>query len=186
DKEKSNDGDDEKQEKLKDEEPIDTSKEKEKNQKSTSTKQSIKKICSTTEYPEDCVNSISPLVTGPTDRVSLLKIELKAIKKGFVTAIARAKKIRKDTKRKMDKSTIDTCVENFSSGLIDLENAIDAINDHDRESLQIMLSSIITYISTCEDAIGEDPDTSLPEITQMENKLKNLVTNCMDMADEFH
>ncbi|CAN0885353.1 hypothetical protein LINGRAHAP2_LOCUS15095 [Linum grandiflorum] len=86
----------------------------------------------------------------------------------------------------MDKSTIDTCVENFSSGLIDLENAIDAINDHDRESLQIMLSSIITYISTCEDAIGEDPDTSLPEITQMENKLKNLVTNCMDMADEFH
>ncbi|CAL1379461.1 unnamed protein product [Linum trigynum] len=145
------------------------------------------KVCGSTRFPKDCLSSISPFFTGNTDPASILKMEVQAVRKGFTTAIAKVKQMKKDSEGKWNKSALDTCVENFNNGIKDLDSALEAINNHNIDSLQTILSSVLTYVTTCEDAMAEDPDSGeLPNITNMEQKLTNLASNSLDIADQLN
>ncbi|CAN1196431.1 hmu [Linum perenne] len=207
DKEKSDDDDDDKKKKSKkdssEEEDEDNDDDKEKEKKSEDSKDEdddkdksssystskdpilTHKICGETRYPKDCLKSISPYFTGATDPESVLKMEVQAVRQGFVNAITKVKKMKKEAEGKWDKSALDTCVENFQDGLDDLDSALDAITEHNADELQTMLSSVLTYVTTCEDSMAEDPDGhDLPNIMNMEQKLTNLATNSLDIAEK--
>ncbi|CAI0469748.1 unnamed protein product [Linum tenue] len=145
------------------------------------------KVCGSTRYPKDCLSSIAPFYTGDTDPVSVLKMEVQAVRQGFATAIAKVKQMKKESDGKWNKGALDTCVDNFNSGLTDLDSALEAITDHNIKTLQTMLSSVLTYVTTCEDAMDEDPDSdALPNVTNMEQKLTNLATNSLDIANQLN
>ncbi|CAN1196433.1 Putative pectinesterase/pectinesterase inhibitor 26 [Linum perenne] len=185
--EEDEDNDDDKEKEKKSEDSKDEDDDKDKSSSYSTSKDPIltHKICGETRYPKDCLKSISPYFTGATDPESVLKMEVQAVRQGFVNAITKVKKMKKEAEGKWDKSALDTCVENFQDGLDDLDSALDAITEHNADELQTMLSSVLTYVTTCEDSMAEDPDGhDLPNIMNMEQKLTNLATNSLDIAEK--
>ncbi|KDP28269.1 hypothetical protein JCGZ_14040 [Jatropha curcas] len=137
----------------------------------------LKKICDSTSHPEECMSSITPYQTGESDPVSVLKMEMQALRKGFEKAIAKADSLNEDpSTSEMIRSCIDTCLEIYDTALYDLDDALEAVSSHDIDKLKTFLSATVSDISTCEEAFQEEPGAESP-LKEFDDELDKLASN---------
>ncbi|KAJ8748287.1 hypothetical protein K2173_000859 [Erythroxylum novogranatense] len=146
----------------------------------------LQKICGITSYPEKCLQSITPFLSGgASDPVSILKMEVKALRGGFENGIRVAKKMMEEPSTDdWIKSCLDTCVEVFEGGMYDLDDALGSIASKDLHKLQILLSAGLSYVSTCEDSFGEQPDVESP-LKEMNKELDQLASNTLAICSSL-
>lgn len=149
---------------------------------SPSTNPEIRKICGATDHPAECLASIIPYLTGAVDPISVLKMEIQALLKGFEQAIAVAKKLKADASTSAwVKSCLDICLDVYDSGISDLGNAITAISSHDIGRLNTLLSATVSYVDTCEDSFTEKPGVNSP-MQEVDDQLDKLASNNLAIA----
>ncbi|XP_021646642.2 putative pectinesterase/pectinesterase inhibitor 26 [Hevea brasiliensis] len=142
----------------------------------------LKKICDSTDHPTECLTSITPFQTGESDPVSVLKMEMQALRQGFKKAIAKATEINDDPAVAIEvKGCLDTCLEIYDSGLYDLDDALEAINSHDIDRLKTVLSAAVSDIETCEEAFEEEGTGDSP-MKEFDKELTTLASNNLAIA----
>ncbi|EEF47254.1 enzyme inhibitor, putative [Ricinus communis] len=141
------------------------------------------KICGTTDHPQECLASVSPFQTGESDPVSVLKMEMQALYQGFEKAFDKATEISEhpDTPASI-KMCLDTCLEMYDSGLIDLQDAISALSNHDIDKLKTVLSATLSDIDTCDEAFMEESDTHSP-MKEIDDELTKIASNNLAIAN---
>ncbi|KAK6913691.1 Pectinesterase inhibitor domain [Dillenia turbinata] len=146
----------------------------------------IKKICESTDYPQICLSTIAPFLTGKTDPLSVLEIVIKACVQHAKIALKAAKQLSEKAEiPKITSSGADVCKEHFEDALDNLQRALDAIPEKDLGSINSMLSAVMTDASTCEDAFQEGPVIDSDEDPPMKiyyDKLSKMASNCLAVA----
>ncbi|KAJ7980386.1 pectinesterase inhibitor-like [Quillaja saponaria] len=149
----------------------------------TTTNPDLKKICDTTDYPDICLNTISPLVPGKTDALSVLHVAIKAAVEHVKLAQTAATKLSTltttaDTRSSSSASGIKECKDTYNDALDNFQSAMDAIQRHDIGTINTMLSAAVTDFSQCEDAF-QGLNSPLLDI---DDKLHKMTSNCLAIA----
>ncbi|KAK6930270.1 Pectinesterase inhibitor domain [Dillenia turbinata] len=146
----------------------------------------IKKICESTDYPQICLSTIGPFLTGKTDTISVLEIVIKACVQHAKLALKAAKQLsKKSGVSQILSSGADVCRENFEDALDNLQRAMDAIPGKDIGTINSMLSAVVTDAGSCEDAFQEGPVPDSDEEPPMKiyyDKLSKMASNCLAVA----
>lgn len=146
----------------------------------------LKKVCSSTDHPEECVSSVSLLKEGDSDPVAVLKTEMDALRQGFKKAIAQATKLNNDPSVSEEvKGCLDTCLEIYDSGLYDLDDAAEAIASHDVDKLKTVLSATVSDIDTCEEAFEEEGLEGDSPMKEYDAELSKLASNNLAIASSM-
>ncbi|XP_050237412.1 cell wall protein RBR3-like [Mercurialis annua] len=141
------------------------------------------KVCGTTDHPLECLTSISMFQTGESDPISVLKMEMQALHKGFEKALAHARKMcANPATPKSTKACLDTCAEMYDSGLTDIEDAITALSNHDIDKLKTVLSATVSDIDTCDEAFLEESDMNSP-MKEFDNELSMIASNNLAITE---
>nr|XP_043623835.1 pectinesterase 1-like [Erigeron canadensis] len=151
------------------------------NSSQMSSAQSIKAVCSQTQYPDSCYTSISELnKSNTTDPEELLKLSLQAVFKSLTNLstlpdsfmdIATDKTVKRalDVCRDMLDDAIDYVRDSMSS--MDVKSGEKMLSVTKIEDMKTWLSSVITNQDTCLDSLGEMNATFLGDF---ESQMKNL------------
>ncbi|XP_062099840.1 uncharacterized protein LOC133805668 [Humulus lupulus] len=143
---------------------------------------SINKICSVTQDPKLCAESILPHVRGHVDPVMALQTEINifigTMGKGITEMKAALKHSSTGT---TTADCLRLCLDMYSTARMDLKQALQAIKSHDIGLLNSLLSGVITNIGTCDDTVSESGE-ELPLDTDLVNTIHKLADNCMDIS----
>lgn len=143
----------------------------------------IKKVCDATDHPSECMASIAPFHSGESDPISILKMEMQALREGFKKATVKATQLNEDPAiSNQVKECLDTCLETYDTGLFDLDDALEAIAAHDTPKLRAVLSVTISDIQTCEEAFIEKDNEEESPMKALDEELKKLATNNLAIA----
>ncbi|KAJ9187883.1 hypothetical protein P3X46_003297 [Hevea brasiliensis] len=143
----------------------------------------VKKICDSTDHPTECLASVIPFHKGESDPVSVLKMEMQALREGLKKAIAKATAMNDDPSVSIDlKSCLDTCLETYDSALYDLDDAFESIAAHDMARLKTVLSASVTDIGTCEEAFSEEGNGEDSPMKDFDDELTKIASNNLAIA----
>ncbi|KAF5726371.1 hypothetical protein HS088_TW22G00048 [Tripterygium wilfordii] len=142
----------------------------------------VQKICDSTSYPVECVDSLLPHISGEAslDVISAVKFQMEAFSKAIEQAIANATNLKDPSTEKMIANTIDACIESYTDSQDCLKKALEAIAAHDIGTLNSELSAALTGIVTCDDGFEElqVPGLKSP-VAEIDQKLQKLASNCL-------
>ncbi|PIA61075.1 hypothetical protein AQUCO_00300532v1 [Aquilegia coerulea] len=142
----------------------------------------VKKVCDATDNPMLCMATVSPLLQGKFDVVSILQTEVNACKTLSQTLLDKSVKLSADPSTIPDVAkTLKTCKENYESVIDNMEKTIQAIAEKDLGTVNTMLSAAIADVSTCGENFSEVATNPNP-LVDMEQSVTNLVGNCLSIS----
>lgn len=142
----------------------------------------IKKICDSTDYPDICMGTLSPLVRNPGDVPAVLNVAIKAGLDFAKTALTAADKLatKPGTPPNMA-SMYKDCKDSYDDAVYNFQNAMDA-GSSDLGTTNTMLSAAITDVGDCEDAC-QGPGCQLATFS---DKVTKMASNCLAIASLIH
>ncbi|KAF5193923.1 Plant invertase/pectin methylesterase inhibitor superfamily protein [Thalictrum thalictroides] len=142
----------------------------------------VRRVCDATDNPLLCLNTVSPLLQGKFDLVSILETEVKACKNQAQTLLDKSIKISADPATVADVAkTLKICKENYESVLDNMDATLKAIGEKDLGTVNTMLSAAISDVSTCGENFSEVSTNPNP-LSDMEQLVTNLVGNCLSIS----
>ncbi|XP_047179255.1 cell wall protein RBR3-like [Vigna umbellata] len=146
------------------------------NQFNRQDRDSVKEICSRTDYPDDCLSTVVPFLGNKFDLMSVLEAAIKAcsFQTNFTISI-----VDKHMKSSSDMATaLANCKEQYTTALQSLQQALNALTSHDLANVTVMLSSVMADVSTCESGFE---DLKLAR-GRSEGMVSITVSNCLSIA----
>ncbi|BAT87794.1 hypothetical protein LR48_Vigan09g168400 [Vigna angularis] len=137
---------------------------------------SVKEICSRTDYPDDCLSTVAPFLGNNFDLMSVLEAAIKAcsFQTNFTISI-----VEKHMKSSSEMATaLTNCKEQYTNALQSLQQALTALTSHDLGTVTVMLSSVMADVSTCESGF-EDLKLATG---RAEGMVSMTVSNCLSIA----
>lgn len=134
----------------------------------------LKKICGVTDHQAECLAIFGPSLTGAIEPLSVLKMGIQTLHKGYEQATAMATKLSNDPSTDgVVKDCLSVCLEVFDLGMTDLDQALTAISSNDMDSLVQLLNGVIGYAETCKDAFTEQGEIASP-LAEINDRLDKL------------
>ncbi|XP_027933672.1 uncharacterized protein LOC114189165 [Vigna unguiculata] len=137
---------------------------------------SVKEICSRTDYPDDCLSTVVPFLGNKFDLMSVLDAAIKAcsFQTNYTISI-----VEKHMKSSSEMATaLANCKEQYTNALQSLQQALTALTSHDLGTVTVMLSSVMADVSACESGFE---DLKLAR-TRAEGMVSVTVSNCLSIA----
>ncbi|WVY92850.1 hypothetical protein V8G54_031938 [Vigna mungo] len=137
---------------------------------------SVKEICSRTDYPDDCLSTVVPFLGNNFDLMSVLEAAIKAcsFQTNFTISI-----VEKHMKSSSEMATaLTNCKEQYTNAFQSLQQALNALSSHDLATVTVMLSSVMADVSTCESGFE---DLKLAK-GRAEGMVSITVSNCLSIA----
>ncbi|CAJ1963194.1 unnamed protein product [Sphenostylis stenocarpa] len=109
---------------------------------------SVKKVCSHTEYPDVCLSTVVPFLSRSFDLTHILEASIKAcsFQTNFTISI-----VVKHMKSSPEMATaLADCKRQYKNALKGLNKALRALHSHDLGNVTVMLGSVMADISSCE------------------------------------
>ncbi|WCJ22331.1 hypothetical protein M5689_004426 [Euphorbia peplus] len=145
----------------------------------------LNKICEITDFQSECLTSIAPFHTGQTDPISVLKMEMQALRRGFQKASSDAQRMSDSPGASESvKSSLDACLDMYESGMFELDDALTAIADHDIPKLKVVLSATISNINACDETFSETTGADFP-VREVDVNLTKICSNTLAIANAF-
>ncbi|KAJ7977673.1 Pectinesterase inhibitor [Quillaja saponaria] len=147
----------------------------------------LMKICSVTGQPELCASSVLPYLKGDVNPDNVLKAELEAVKEESTRAMAYIEKtVCLSSLPALEKNTIGSCGELFSSVLDDVKSAQESIDAHQPDDVSNWLSGVQAFIITCNDGFEELKVVQPKELIEFHTKMQKLTENSLDILFGFN
>ncbi|KAH7857900.1 hypothetical protein Vadar_017762 [Vaccinium darrowii] len=138
----------------------------------------IKTICASTDYPEDCISSITPLLHGKTDLISVVGLAIQAATEHTQLAVAAATKIATSPGIPSDMaSVIGDCKDSYNDALDNFQKATEALSSSDVGTMNSMLSAAITDFSDNDDSLAGKPYAQA--LLEFDAMLTKMTSNCL-------
>ncbi|KAH6831858.1 hypothetical protein C2S53_008351 [Perilla frutescens var. hirtella] len=138
----------------------------------------LKKICDSTDYSSLCLATVSPYLDGKTDITSVLDVAIQAGSQFSKYGQATAQKLAGNPGNPPELASIlNDCKENFESAVENFGKASDALPEHDKGTVNTMLSAVITYAGDCHDSITQDSP-----LYSISDRLMNMASNCLAIS----
>ncbi|XP_014491440.1 uncharacterized protein LOC106754020 [Vigna radiata var. radiata] len=137
---------------------------------------SVKEICSRTDYPDDCLSTVVPFLGNNFDLMSVLEAAIKAcsFQTNFTISI-----VDKHMKSSSEMATaLTNCKEQYTNAFQSLQQALNALTSHDLATVTVMLSSVMADVSTCESGFE---DLKLAK-GRADGMVSITVSNCLSIA----
>ncbi|KAH7842750.1 hypothetical protein Vadar_008737 [Vaccinium darrowii] len=145
-----------------------------------STNPALEKICESTDYPEVCISTISPLLTGPTDLKTVVGIAIKAAADHTKLAVSLATKLAAMSSPLA--STYGDCKDSYDDAVENFESAKDALATGDVGTMNSMLSAAITDFGDCDDGLLGQSSPLL----DVDLALIHMTSNCLAIVSLIH
>ncbi|ESW19353.1 hypothetical protein PHAVU_006G117500 [Phaseolus vulgaris] len=140
--------------------------------------ESVKKICSHTDYPDDCLSTVVPFLKKKFDVKNVLEAAIKAcsLQVNFTSYV-----VTKHMKSSPDMANALTgCKDQYSNAIQSLHHATKALSSHNIGTVTIMLSSVVADVSACESSF-QDLKVALPK-GNSEGMAGITASNCLSIA----
>ncbi|KAK9161742.1 hypothetical protein Syun_008083 [Stephania yunnanensis] len=145
---------------------------------------SIRKICSKSEYPEVCLAGIVPFLDGKDDPPSVIQMLVKATRTLALTTQAKVKKISEDPSTdSFTARMFDACWGSYDNSVSSLDDAMKALQNHDTAAMNSFLSAAFSNFGVCDDAFSEGGHGS--PVHELDKQLEDLVSNCLSISSQF-
>ncbi|CAK9145652.1 unnamed protein product [Ilex paraguariensis] len=150
---------------------------------STNIDPTIEKICASTDYPDLCLSTVTPLLKGKNDIVSVLEVAIKASTNSTNLGLIMAKKLANMPGNTPEMvSILNDCTNSYDTALYNFRNAMDAFPGRDIGTMNTMLSAVITNVGDCEDGLsGMDSPLS-----NCADKVIKMTSNCLAIISLIH
>ncbi|RRT66880.1 hypothetical protein B296_00001091 [Ensete ventricosum] len=143
----------------------------------------IVSICSHTDYVSLCFNAAHTYghACAVIDAASLLDMHIHMARDHTQTVknLASHLAANPSTSRSV-KQALGICIKLYGDALDDLVKGSDAVKARDEGTANSMLSGVISYYSTCDDAFAEIPASN--PLSKQDGTLMNIVSNALAIA----
>ncbi|KAJ7949169.1 pectinesterase inhibitor-like, partial [Quillaja saponaria] len=147
----------------------------------------LKKICGVTGQPELCASSVLPYLKGIVNPDNVLKAELEAVKEETTKAMAYIEKtVRLSSLSTLEKNTIGSCGELFTSVLDDVKSAQESIDAHNADDVSNWLSGVQAFITTCNIGFEELKVVQPKELIEFHTRMQKLNENSLAILFGFN
>ncbi|WVY92856.1 hypothetical protein V8G54_031944 [Vigna mungo] len=141
---------------------------------------SVKEICSRTNYPDDCLSTVVPFLGHKFDLTSILEAAIKACSAHTKFTIKIVKKHMKSSSEMA--IALTKCKEQYTNAFHSLHKALKALASHDLATVTVTLSSVMADVSSCESGF-EDLKLATGHA---EGLVSITVSNCISIASMIH
>ncbi|XP_022131971.1 pectinesterase inhibitor 12-like [Momordica charantia] len=131
-------------------------------------------ICRKADYPAMCRSVVKGL-NNP-------RVAFEAAVRQLMFQTSRAKSVAQRNKDKS--SAMEVCFEVYDDAYSNLETGLSNLKSHDKSSLNVDLSAVLTDYVTCDDAINEEGITS--PVTRTNAILSQMASNCLYFSSLIH
>ncbi|KAK7332696.1 hypothetical protein VNO80_29451 [Phaseolus coccineus] len=140
--------------------------------------ESVKKICSQTDYPDDCLSTVVPFLGKKFDVMNVLEAAIKAcsLQANFTSYV-----VGKHMKSSPEMaSALTGCKDQYSNAIQSLHHAMEALSSNKIGTVTIMLSSVVADVSACESSF-QDLKVALPK-GHSDGMVDITASNCLSIA----
>ncbi|KAG6490160.1 hypothetical protein ZIOFF_051445 [Zingiber officinale] len=145
---------------------------------------SLADLCRRTDYPALCLDAAKAYghaYPSPPDAAALLSMHLDMAADHTRTVKAEAEELLSKGKGSpREKGAIDVCNTQFGDAIDDTDTVREAVKGRDAGTANTVLSAIITYYDTCDDAFAEIP---LPNpFAKQDDSLSKIISNALALV----
>lgn len=141
----------------------------------------VKKICHATDYPPICLATVAPYLNGEIDIPSVLDVAIQASAQYTKYGQTTAHKLAGNPENTPQlNAVLNECSESFGKAMDNYGKASDAIPEHDKSTLNTMLSAIVSSIADCRDANSQDS-----ELYNISDKLIRMTINSLAISGQM-
>ncbi|KAI3696595.1 hypothetical protein L6452_28993 [Arctium lappa] len=143
----------------------------------------VTNVCRKTEYPDQCISTVSPFLKGNSDISTILDRTMKStawlIKLGSIHS---QRLSNAPGKPKDEIKILKSCKDNYDNALSDFQEAMKALACKDLERMNSMLKAVLSELEDCRD---EYLGKTFP-LTTYDDKVTKMTSNCLAIVDMVH
>lgn len=141
----------------------------------------VMKICHATDYPPICLATVAPYLNGETDIPSVLDVAIQASAQYTKYGQTTAHKLAGNPENTPQlNAVLNECSESFGKAVDNYGKASDAIPEHDKTTMNTMLSAIVSFVADCRDANSQDS-----ELYNISDKLIRMTINSLAISAQM-
>ncbi|KAL5205180.1 hypothetical protein ABZP36_033389 [Zizania latifolia] len=141
----------------------------------------VKTLCAKTEYPVECKMTVLPKPGQKLDAASVLRLAMDVVRAKAADAKKAADALIADPKTaRLELGPLHDCVESYDYISYSLDRANKAMSIGDKDTTATMLSSVQTFVDTCDQGF-EDLHVT-PLLSKQEEELAKLASICINIA----